>query len=192
MKINVIGTSGSGKSTLAKTLADKLDIPYIQMDQLFWQPRWQESSDEEFFSKLEAALVQHAWVLDGNYRRTNEIKWRDVDLIIWLNYSLSRTLYRAIKRAISRALSQEELWPGTGNRESFARLFSADSVVLHTLKTHRRNQKEIAAMMACKNLTHIERVEARTPQEASKVIERITGDAKTSHGFCPEAKKAVP
>ncbi|MER5115718.1 shikimate kinase, partial [Serratia marcescens] len=32
MKINVVGTSGSGKSTLARQLAERLDVPYIEMD----------------------------------------------------------------------------------------------------------------------------------------------------------------
>ncbi|MDN3561081.1 shikimate kinase [Vreelandella neptunia] len=34
MKINVVGTSGSGKSTLAKQLADALNAPCVQLDQL--------------------------------------------------------------------------------------------------------------------------------------------------------------
>ena len=42
MKINVVGTSGSGKSTLARQLAERLDVPYIEMDRLYWRPEWQE------------------------------------------------------------------------------------------------------------------------------------------------------
>ena len=56
MRINVIGTSGSGKSTLAKRIAEKLDIPYIELDELFWKPNWTESTDEEFFPKVARAV----------------------------------------------------------------------------------------------------------------------------------------
>ena len=42
MKINVVGTSGSGKSTLARQLAERLDVPYIEMDRLYWRPEWRE------------------------------------------------------------------------------------------------------------------------------------------------------
>ena len=55
MRINVIGTSGSGKSTLSKRIAEKLNIPYVEMDALFWKPNWTESSDEEFFPKVAQA-----------------------------------------------------------------------------------------------------------------------------------------
>lgn len=48
MKINVVGTSGSGKSTLAHRLAQQLNLPYIQMDQLYWRANWQGTPDEDF------------------------------------------------------------------------------------------------------------------------------------------------
>ena len=51
MRINVIGTSGSGKSTFSKRIANKLNIPYIELDALFWNANWIESTDEEFFPK---------------------------------------------------------------------------------------------------------------------------------------------
>lgn len=46
-RINVIGTSGSGKSTFSRMLATTLGYPYIEMDAMFWQPNWQESSNDD-------------------------------------------------------------------------------------------------------------------------------------------------
>tara|TARA_B100000029_G_scaffold512514_1_gene609361 strand:+ start:9644 stop:9868 length:225 start_codon:yes stop_codon:yes gene_type:complete len=74
MRINVLGTSGSGKSTFSKNLAEQLNIPYVQLDELFWKPNWTESSDEEFFPKIEDALSPDEWVLDGNYIRSTPVK----------------------------------------------------------------------------------------------------------------------
>jgi cytidylate kinase len=83
MKFNVVGTSGSGKTTLARRIAGKLDIPYVELDALFWRPDWQETPDEAFFARLEAALAdKESWVLDGNYNRTQALKWRHVDMIV--------------------------------------------------------------------------------------------------------------
>ena len=50
MRINVIGTSGSGKSSFSKRLAEKLDVPYIELDALHWKPNWTESTDEELIT----------------------------------------------------------------------------------------------------------------------------------------------
>ncbi len=41
MNINVVGTSGSGKSTLARRLAHRLELPWIELDRLYWRPNWQ-------------------------------------------------------------------------------------------------------------------------------------------------------
>jgi hypothetical protein len=74
-------------------------------------------------------------VLDGNYNRSRPVKWRDVDLVVWVDYSFARTLRQAVWRAISRASRGQELWPGTGNCESFRRaFFSRDSIILWTSK----------------------------------------------------------
>jgi energy-coupling factor transporter ATP-binding protein EcfA2 len=76
VKVNVIGTSGSGKSTLAKRIAAELDIPYIEMDRLYWCPDWQGTPDAILLEKLETTLKASAeWVLDGNYNRTRPVKW---------------------------------------------------------------------------------------------------------------------
>lgn len=171
MKINVIGTSGSGKSTLARAIAHQLSLPLIEMDALFWQKDWGESSDEQLFSRLEQALQQPGWVLDGNYNRTQGIKWRDVDTIIWVDYSFSRTLYQAIKRAFSRSWHQQELWPGTNCRENFRKsFFSRDSIILWTLKTWRLNRRRYQALLSDSRYQHIRFIRLTSVQHSREFI----------------------
>src|SRR5215510_10069151 len=69
-RINVVGTSGSGKSTFARELAELLNLPCYEMDQLFWKSDWHESSDNELFRKVHEVTSRSRWVLDGNYTRT--------------------------------------------------------------------------------------------------------------------------
>lgn len=64
-KIIIIGVTGSGKSTLSEKLSQKLNIPYIQLDSLYWKPNWEGSSDEEFFAKISKAISQPSWLLMG-------------------------------------------------------------------------------------------------------------------------------
>lgn len=175
MKINLIGTSGSGKSTLGRRLATELQLPYIEMDTLYWRPEWQGTPDEQLFETLESTLsATPGWVLDGNYNRTRPIKWRHVDLIIWVDYSFARTLRQAVMRAATRAWKQQELWPGTGNRESFRRsFFSRESVLLWTIKTWRSNRARYEADMADPQFSHIRFVRITTRQQADDLIHEL-------------------
>ncbi|PLN53457.1 adenylate kinase, partial [Klebsiella pneumoniae] len=99
MNINVVGTSGSGKSTLARRLAHRLELPWIELDRLYWRPNWQVAPDEAFFAAIAAATATPGWVLDGNYNRSRSVKWRAVDLVIWVDYGFWRTLRQAVWRA---------------------------------------------------------------------------------------------
>lgn len=170
-KINVVGTSGSGKSTFSAQLARHLECPHIEMDRLFWKPNWQESSDEEFFSRLEDELKAPSWVLDGNYNRTRVIKWHNVDTVVWVDYSLSRTLFHAVRRALSRSISGKELWPNTGNRETLRKsFFSRDSILLWTIKTYHSNRARYLADMDNPQYQHIRFVRLTSPAEARRFL----------------------
>lgn len=173
-RINVVGTSGSGKSTFARRLAELLSIPHIEMDTLFWRPNWKNLNDEEFCSTLEEKLSRGAWVLDGNYTRTAPVKWANVECVIWLDYSFPRTLYQAIGRALQRSITKEELWPGTGNRESFRRTFlSRESVILWTIQTWKKNRKKYEALMNDPQYERIHFIRLRSHSETDAFLDSV-------------------
>ena len=176
MKINVVGTSGSGKSTLARQLADTLNTPYVSLDQLFRRANWQGTPDDEFFATLEKVLVAspESWVLDGNFDRTRPIKWRNVDMVVWIDYPFWRVFSQAFARAVKRIISQEELWPGTGNRESFRKtFFSRDSILLWSLKTWRQNRTRYFSDMIDSRYAHIQFVRLTSVKEAQALVNRF-------------------
>jgi len=175
VKINLIGTSGSGKTTLARRLAAELSLPYIEMDTLYWRPDWQGTPDDQFLNQLETALsASPDWVLDGNYNRTRAVKWREIDIIVWVDYGFARTLWQAVSRAAKRAWSQQELWPGTGNRESFRRsFFNRKSVLLWTIKTWRSNRVRYIADMENPKYAHIRFVRITSRQDAENLITEL-------------------
>jgi adenylate kinase family enzyme len=174
-RINVIGTSGSGKSTFSRLLAHKLNYSYVEMDAIFWKPDWQESSDEEFFTKLAEKLSGEHWVLDGNYNRTAAIKWARADTIIWIDYSFPRTVFQAVKRAFIRSLTKQELWQKTGNVESFKKSFlSKDSIILWTLKTYKKNRVRYSELFSNPDYRHITFVRLTSPKKAKAFIGEVS------------------
>ncbi|MFK7914753.1 MAG: hypothetical protein AB8B93_12630, partial [Pseudomonadales bacterium] len=120
-RFNIVGTSGCGKSAFSRRLGERLDLPHIEMDQLFWKADWTEPADAEFFEKLDQAIGGDHWVLDGNYTRTIPIKWPRTELVVWLDMPFRTTLARVTSRSFKRALFGVELWPDTGNVETFKR-----------------------------------------------------------------------
>lgn len=173
-RVNVIGSSASGKSTFSKQLATRLGCPYIEMDRLFWQANWQETDDETFFSKINQATDGDAWVLDGNYSRTQNVKWQHVDTIIWLDYSRWRTTYQAVKRAWMRSWTQQELWPGTGNRESFSKsFFSRDSIIWWSIKNYRKNRVKYLLLKEELQSSPIGFVHLTTPKMAEQFLHQL-------------------
>ncbi|MES2474305.1 MAG: adenylate kinase [Verrucomicrobiota bacterium] len=173
-RINVVGSSGSGKSTFSKALASILEIPHIEMDALFWGPDWHWPSDDEFFGKLRTALSQDTWILDGNYSRTLTIKWENIDTVIWLDPSFGTTLFRSVKRAFRRSFTREELWEGTGNRESFRKsFFSKDSIILWAVTNFRSIRRNYARLSADEAYSHIRFVRLRTRSEIETFLEAV-------------------
>jgi adenylate kinase family enzyme len=155
-RINVVGTSGSGKTTFARELAELLNLPCYEMDQLFWKADWQESSDDELSRRVHEVTSRSRWVLDGNYSRTIPIKWKKVQLVIWLDPSFVRTVFQVTKRTIRRSLIRQEIWPGTGNRESLRKAFlSNDSIIWWAITTYRNNRNKYSSIVSLPAYSHI-------------------------------------
>ena len=140
-RIVVIGSSCSGKSTFSQTLANKINIKYIELDELHWLPDWQERRDQEFKDLVSKAVSDDAWIVDGNYSIVRDILWPRATTIIWLNHSFRVVLYRSITRSIKRIVTKKKLF--SGNVESFKKTFlSRDSIILWVLKTYHKKRKQ--------------------------------------------------
>jgi len=99
-KILVIGCCGSGKSTFSKKLQAVLNLELIHLDQYYHKPDWQEPEKEQW-ERLVSRLVQKpSWIMDGNYKGTFDIRFKEADTIIYLDYSILKCLWRVIKRIV--------------------------------------------------------------------------------------------
>ena len=69
-RILVVGKAGSGKTTFSRALAQKLALPLVHLDRLYWTGDWENRTREEFDRLLQAELEKPQWIIDGNFTRT--------------------------------------------------------------------------------------------------------------------------
>ena len=48
-RVIIVGNSGSGKSTLAREMGERLGLPVVHLDKLFWLPNWIERSAADVY-----------------------------------------------------------------------------------------------------------------------------------------------
>jgi adenylate kinase family enzyme len=56
-RVAVVGVTRSGKTTLAITLSQRLGVPHIELDALYWQPNWTPPADRGEFRPVIAAYA---------------------------------------------------------------------------------------------------------------------------------------
>jgi adenylate kinase family enzyme len=100
-RILIVGCPGAGKSTLARQLTEKLDLPLVHLDALFWLPGWVERDRETFDSLLFAELSKPKWIIDGNFSRTFSTRLDHCDTVIYLDFSRVSCVCGVLKRVMT-------------------------------------------------------------------------------------------
>jgi adenylate kinase family enzyme len=174
-RLVVIGTTSSGKSTLAEQLAKRLDMDFIELDALHWEPDWQEAPLEIFRARVEKALRQsEGWVVAGNYHIVRDLVWPKAEVVIWLDYSLWRIFWQLTRRTFARWWTQELLW-GT-NRENLwmhFKLWSQDSLFHWLFKTYWRRKREYPILLAQPEHQHLKLIRFTHPKEKDEWLRNL-------------------
>lgn len=100
-RIMIIGCGGSGKSTLAQQLGQKLGLPVVHLDQLFWTPGWVSVSKDEFDRMHDEAISGKKWIIDGNFDRTIPVRLQRCDTVIYLDFNRFACLMGVLKRVLT-------------------------------------------------------------------------------------------
>jgi adenylate kinase family enzyme len=99
-RVLVIGAPGSGKSMLATKLAAKLKLPLHYLDLHHWQPGWKYRDAGEARESVRAIAETPAWVMDGNFSETFDLRMPRADTLIWLDYPRVTCIRRILMRTI--------------------------------------------------------------------------------------------
>ena len=85
-KVIVIGCPGSGKSTFSRKLSNILGILVYHLDVLFWNKDKTNVGREVLIERLLDVFNKDAWIIDGNYGSTMELRIEKCDTIVFLDY----------------------------------------------------------------------------------------------------------
>jgi adenylate kinase family enzyme len=148
----VASASGSGKTTVGRALAQRLQVPFVELDALHHGPGWTEASAAELRARVEPVLERDGWVIDGGYRgKLGNLLFEAADTVVWLDLPRRVWLPRLLRRTLARLLRREELW--AGNRESIRGAFlGRDALVPFALRNYRRRRRTYPAELGAYNL----------------------------------------
>lgn len=176
-RVIVIGSSNAGKSTLAALLAERMGVPFVELDGLHWEPGWVEAERDVFRERVRRAVEAESWVLAGNYlRNQQDVSWSAADTIVWLDLSMSTVLSRCIRRTWRRWRTQEVLYGGE-NREIFREhlmLWNTDkSLIAHILRTHRARRRTLEAASRDPRWSHLTFIRLRSSVEVERWLDEL-------------------
>lgn len=142
-RILIYGVTGSGKSTAALRVGAATGLPVTLVDELTWLPGWVSLPTEEQRAAIAEVVAQERWVLDSAYGAWLDLVLPRVDLVVALDYPRWFSLQRLARRSLRRAATRESVC--NGNRESWRKLASLDSIIAWHFKSFARKRARLRA-----------------------------------------------
>ena len=105
-RVLVTGMAGSGKSTFSRSLAVKTGLPVIHLDLYFWKPGWVAPSELEWREQQSGLLAGDAWIADGNYHETLDLRLERADTVVVLDTPWWVCAGRAFLRGLRKPVGE--------------------------------------------------------------------------------------
>lgn len=186
-RIHVIGNSSSGKSTLGERLARLLDVPFVELDALNWEPNWvalNTTNPQEFERRIREATAGDGWVVAGSYQSFSQrLFWSRLDTVVWLDLPLPQLVRRVIVRSWRRWRTKELLW-GTNYERFWPQLMvwrKEESLVWWIVTQHRRKQRQLLQNMTDPRWSHIRFMRLTSPSEVEAFTVSIQDNLRHAH-----------
>ena len=144
----IASASGNGKTTLGRALADRLGVPFVELDALVHGPNWTETSAADLRALIEPVVALDGWVIDGQYTsKLGTLVLDAADTVVWLDLPLRVWLRRLLRRTWRRQRGHEALW--NDNRETLRNaLWGRQSLFAFALRTHFGRRRRWPAELA--------------------------------------------
>lgn len=172
-RVAVVGSSGSGKTTVAQAISARLDIPHLELDSIFHQPRWTPLPTGDFQDAVRTFTDQKAWVVDGNYtgQGITDIVWPLADTVVWLDLPRAQTMRRVVGRTFRRISRGEQLW--NENQEGWLNVVDPrpdNNIILWTWTRYSSVRAQYGARFIDPQWSRLTLVRLGTPAEVESFV----------------------
>ena len=151
----IASASGNGKTTLGRALAERLGVPFVELDALVHGPNWQETSDEDLRRRIEPVLGEEGWVIDGTYlRKLGTLILDSSDTVVWIDLPTRVWFPRLVRRSARRISGREPMW--NDNRETLKDVvWGRESLFGYALTQQPRRRREWPLELAPYNVVRL-------------------------------------
>jgi adenylate kinase family enzyme len=155
----IASASGNGKTTFGRVLAERLDVPFVELDALVHGPNWTETTDDELRALVEPIVRSDSWVIDGTYwRKIGRVVLDAADTVVWLDLPLRVWLPRLARRTARRWWRREVLW--NDNRETLRNaLWGRESLFGFALRMHFERRRQWPGELAAYPVVRLQTVD---------------------------------
>ncbi|MEI4486905.1 AAA family ATPase [Frigidibacter sp. MR17.14] len=122
-RILIVGGPGAGKSWLAIELGRRLGLPVHHLDHIHWAPGWTARPRAERDWMSRELRREPAWVIEGDYARTEPEAAEAAEMLIWLDLPIGLRLVRLLTRVLASRHGTPRPDLPEGCEESFRRGF---------------------------------------------------------------------
>jgi adenylate kinase family enzyme len=165
-RVLVIGIPGAGKSSFTRALAAKTALPVIHLDPEFWRPGWKVTPRAEWRARVAALVEREAWVMDGSYGASLDLRLPRADTVVWFDYPRHVCLRRAIWRIISTyGKVRDDLAPGCP--EQF------DPEFLRYIWDFEANSRPQIVAMLAQHGQHLQPFVLRRDRDAARLLDAL-------------------
>jgi shikimate kinase len=164
----IASASGNGKTTLGRAAAQRLGVPFVELDALVHGPGWAETSDDELRRRVAPIVGSDGWVIDGTYEwKLGTLVLDGADTVVWLDLPVRVWLPRLLRRTGRRLARREEIF--NGNRESLRSAFwGRRSLFAWAFRQHRARRRAWPAQLARYPLVRL-----RSPEEVERWLRTL-------------------
>lgn len=175
-RVTVVGNSGSGKTTLGRALADRLAVPFVELDAIFHQPGWQPLPTADFRRRVGSVVAGDRWVIDGNYSAVRDLVWARADTVVWFDLPRRTVMRQIVVRTLRRVLTRDELW--NGNREPLTGWLRRDperSIIRWAWTNHEKYRRRFTTAALDPGNAHLTFVRIGSRADADRLLRTLDG-----------------